>query len=205
MIDPVFIAAVIVVGGGAVAISARNGHVVALGLLLALAAAPLVASPLPDSTAAAARIIGALLAAYLLWAVTRVGPVNSEGSAIGIAAEVGAAATAFVIGLRISPVDPLNGPLAAQAAAVAVLVLAVVPLTSQDVFRLGLGSILLTLAGSLFLVAWVGPTPPLTQLALTGLIAGIAGATGALISRTRGIEENAPETDFTPEPGDDRA
>lgn len=189
MIDAAMVAALFVVAGGAVAIAARNGHVVALGLLLALAAAPLVASPLPESTAAAARILGALLSAYLLWTVTRVGPVNSEGSAIGMAAEMAAAATAFAIGLQISPVDPLVGPRVAQAAGLAVLVLAVVPLASRDIFRLGLGVILLTVGSSLLLEAWVGSTPPLTQLALTGLLAGIAGATAILIERPRTYDE----------------
>lgn len=193
MMDLAVLAALVVVGGSAVAVSARNGHVIALALLLALAAAPLVASPLPDSVSAAARIVGAILAANLIWAVTRVGPVNSAGSAIGLAAEVLAATAAFAIGLRLSIVDPLMGPNVAQAAGLAMLVIAAVPLTGRDVFRVGLGVLLATLGLSLLLVAWVGPTPPLAQLALTGLLIGIAGAISALIGRAWAVA--AVETD----------
>ena len=191
MIDTATIAALVVVGGCTVAISVRNGHVIALALLLALAAAPLVASPLPDSASAAARIVGAVLAANLIWAVTRVAAVKSAGSAIGLAAEALAAATAFAIGLRLSIVDPLLGPNVAQAAGLALLVLAAVPLTGRDVFRVGLGVLLATLGLSLLLAAWVGPIAPLAQLALTGLLIGIAGATSALIERA----EPAPADD----------
>ncbi len=187
MIDLAVLAALVVVGGSAVAVSARNGHVIALALLLALAAAPLVASPLPDSISAAARIVGAILAANLIWAVTRTGIVNSAGSAIGLTAEALAATAAFAIGLRLSVVDPLLGPNVAQAAGLALLVIAAVPLTGQDVFRVGLGVLLATLGLSLLLVAWVGPTPPLAQLALTGLLIGTAGATSALIGRASAV------------------
>jgi hypothetical protein len=155
----------------------------AVALLVALAAAPLVDSPLPDSPSATARILGALLAALVLWGATRVAPIDSAGTAIGLAAEIGAAAAAFVAGLRISMVDPLVGPSAAQAAGMAVLVLAVAPLAGRDLLRLGLGVILLAVGASLLLTAWVGSPPPLGQLALTALLIGIAGATSHLIAR----------------------
>jgi hypothetical protein len=200
MIDPATIAALVVVGGSVVAISARNGHVVAVAVLAALAAAPFVASPQPDSTAAAARVLGAVLAAYLLWFVARVGPVNSAGSGIGIVAELAAAAAAFAIGLRISVVDPLMGPRVAQAAGLALLVLAVAPLAGQDVFRLGLGAILLTLGSALLLMAWIGPVPPLAELALTGLLVGLAGATSVLMGPPRALA-TAEESGEADEPG----
>jgi hypothetical protein len=213
MINPVDLVALIVVGGSAIAITARNGHVVALGLLIALAAAPLVATPLPQSTTAAARILGALLSAYLLWAVTRTGPVNSEGSAIGLVAELAAGAVAYIVGLQITPMDELIGPVSAQAAGLAILVLAVVPLTSQDPFRLSLGVILLTLAMSLFVAAWAGQTAPLLQLAITGTMVGVSASGSALIARTRGLErerrtergDGRAREEFTPEPGEEQA
>jgi hypothetical protein len=183
MIDPVLVAALLVLAGSAVAVSARRGYVMAVALLVALAAAPLVDSPLPDPPSVAARVLGALLAALVLWGATRVAPVESAGTAIGLAAEVGAAAAAFVAGLRISMVNPLVGPSAAQAAGMAVLVLAVAPLAGRDVLRLGLGGILLALGASLLLTAWVGSPPPLGQLALTALLIGIAGATSVLVAR----------------------
>ena len=81
-------------------------------------------------------------------------------------AEAALGGAAFVIGLAIRPVDPLAGPVAAQAAGVAVVALAVMPLAGRNVFRLGVGTMLLTIGCSLLLGAWSGATPPLQHLAL---------------------------------------
>ncbi len=181
MIDPAVLAAVAVVVGGIVAVAPRDGRIVILGLMLAAVAASIVASPLPSSLAVTARILGALLAAYLLWAAAGSGWVSSAGSAIGPVAEGAAAVAAFVVGLTIRPVDPLPGPIVAQAAGLALIALAVVPLAGRDVFRLGVGVTLLTLGCSLMITAWAGPTPPLEQLAMAALLIGIAGATSVLV------------------------
>ena len=184
MIDTAVLAAVVVVLGGVVAVAPRDGRIVILGLMLAAVAASLVASPLPSSLAVTARILGALLAAYLLWAAAGSGWVNSAGSAIGIVAEGAAAAAAFLVGLTIRPVDPLAGPVVAQAAGLALIALAVAPLAGRDVFRLGVGVTLLTLGCSLMVTAWSGPTPPLEQLAMAALLIGIAGATSLLVPQS---------------------
>lgn len=181
MIDTAVLAAVAVVLGGVVAVTSRDGRIVILGLMLAAVAASLVASPLPSSLAVTARILGALLAAYLLWAAAGSGWVNSAGSAIGPVAEGAAATAAFVVGLTIRPVDPLAGPVVAQAAGLALIALAVAPLAGRDVFRLGVGVTLLTLGCSLMVTAWSGPTPPLEQLTMAALLVGIAGATSLLV------------------------
>ena len=190
MIDTAVLAAVAVVVGGVVAVAPRDGRIVILGLMLAAVAASVVASPLPSSLAVTARILGALLAAYLLWATAGSGWVNSAGSAIGPISEGAAAVAAFVVGLMIRPVDPLAGPVVAQAAGLALIALAVAPLTGRDVFRLGVGVTLLTLGCSLMITAWSGPTPPLEQLAMAALLIGIAGATNLLI----------PQSEFATEP-----
>jgi hypothetical protein len=124
----------------------------------------------------AARIVGAVLAAYLLWLSASGGRILSAGSAVGWAAETAVAAAAVAIGLSVSLVDPLPGPIVAQAAGLALIALAVGPLTGRDVLRLGVGVILLVLALSMLTAAWLGSTPPLAHLAVATLLVGIAGA-----------------------------
>lgn len=189
MLDAAVFAAVAVVVGGVVAVTARDGRIVVLGLMLASVTASLVASPLPGSLAVTARILGAMLAAYVLWAAAGSGSVDSAGSAIGPVAEGAVAAAAFAIGLAIAPVDPLAGPVEAQAAGLSLIALAVVPLAGRDVFRMGAGVTLLTLGCSLVVGAWSGPTPPLEQLAMAALLVGIAGATSLLVPPAEGTEE----------------
>jgi len=184
-------AAVAVVLGGVVAATARDGRIVVLGLMLAAVTASLVASPLPSSLAITARILGAILAAYVLWVAIGPGPVDSAGSAIGPLAETAVAVAAFSIGLAIKPVDPLAGPIAGQAAGLALIVLAVVPLAGRDVFRMGIGVTLLTLGCSLLVEAWSGPTLPLEQLTMAALLVGIAGATSLLMPSVEELEAAA--------------
>jgi hypothetical protein len=179
-------AAVLTVLGGVTALAARDGRIAVLGLMLAATASVAVASPLPGTPAVLARVLGALLAGYLLWTAARGGVTG--GSPIGPAAEIAAAAAAFVMGLAIRPVDPLLGPVEAQAAGLALIVLAVAPLAGRDVIRMGMGVLLLILGGSLEMSAWGGTTcssidaasacaiPDLEQLAVAALLAGTAGA-----------------------------
>jgi hypothetical protein len=196
VLDAAVFAAVAVLLGGTVAVTARDGRIVVLGLMLAAVAASLVASPLPDSLAVTARILGAMLAAYLLWAAAGSGSVESAGSVIGPLAEGAVAVAAFAVGLAVRPVDPLAGPaeaqaagLSAQAAGISLIALAVVPLAGRDVFRMGVGVSLLTLGGSLVVGAWSGAPRPLEQLALAALLVGIAGATSLLIPSPEAVEE----------------
>ena len=181
MLDAAAFAAAAVVLGGVVAVAARDGRIVVLGVMLAAVAAPLVASPLPGSLAVTARILGAVLAAYLLWAAIGSRSINGTGSSIGLVAEGAIALAAFTVGLTVAPVDPLAGPAEAQAAGLSMIALAVVPLAGRDVFRMGVGVTLLTLGGSLLVGAWTGPAFPLGQLAMAALLVGIAGATSLLI------------------------
>ncbi|HEY5487810.1 MAG TPA: hypothetical protein VIK06_09195 [Candidatus Limnocylindrales bacterium] len=202
MIEPSVIAAAGVVAGSIVAVGTRDGRAVALGLLVAMVAAPLVASPLPDSLAAAAGILGAVLAAYLLWASARVNRSSGAGSGIGWVAETAAAAAAFAIGLNVSLVTPLPGPIVAQAAGMALIVLAVVPIMGRDVMRLGAGVILLVLGVSLLTAAWLGPMAPLTRLAIAALLVGVAGAASVAIAVQPTVlpAEATPPTDIPSSP-----
>jgi hypothetical protein len=182
MIQLAVVAAVAAVLGGVVAVTARDYRLVALGLLLAMVAAPLASSPEPAVLAIAFRVLGALLAAYLLWAAMRAQSIASEGSGIGAVAEVAAATTAFLIGWFVAPVKPLPGPLAAQAAGISLAALAVVPLAGRNVLRAGTGVALLALGMSLLLVAWVGPASSLEQIVITALLVGAVGASSLLAS-----------------------
>jgi hypothetical protein len=185
MIDLAVASGAAAVAGGIVAATVRNRRGVALGLAVALAAAPFAASPLPGTLGLAARVAGALLAAEVLLVACRVRRVRSEGSAIGVVAETAIAAAAFVVGLWIAPVKPLAGPATEQAAGLALVVLALIPMTGRDVLRIGVGTILLALGLSLLREAWLGPAQPFENLTLAALFVALAGATGLLISRSR--------------------
>ena len=176
------VAAVVVVCGGVAALTSRDARGVAAGLLVAMAASPLASSPAPSALAMALRAVGALLATYLLWTAARGRSVSSEGSSSGLPAEVALAAAAFCVGWWASPVAPLPGSLAAQAAGVSLVVMAVVPLAGRDPLRAGTALVGLIVAFSMLLEAWIGPASPLQQLVWTGLLVGATGATSVLIS-----------------------
>lgn len=191
MTDPVVLAALVAVGGGLLAISGRDSRIVVGGLLLAMIAVPLAASPEPSILTIGFRAIGALLAGYLMWMAARTQSITSEGSGIGIAAEVLIAVAAFAVGWFVAPVKPLAGPLAAQAAGFSLAALAVVPLTGRNVMRVGTAAAILVLSLSLLLSAWIGPMPALEQMVLMVLLVGIVGATSLLSS----ADAAAPETE----------
>jgi hypothetical protein len=182
MIQPYVVAAAVAVIGGIVAISARDSRVVVVGLLLAMCAAQLAASPEPAVLAIVFRILGSLLAAYLLWAAARGRSIDAEGSSIGLLAECAIAAAAFSAGWFVAPVKPLTGPLVAQAAGIALIAISIVPLTGRDVLRVGAGATILVLGGSMLLAAWVGQPSSLWYISLTALLVGLVGATSLLIS-----------------------
>ena len=183
MIQPVVAAALVAALGGVVAIAARDGRVVALGLLVAMVAAPFASAPQPTALAVVFQILGSLLAAYLLLAAARSQSIESEGSGVGVLAEMALGAAAFSIGWFIVPVQPLTGPLAAQAAGVSLVAVAIVPLTGRDVLRVGVGVAVFVIGGSLLVQAWAGSESSVGQIVQTALLVAVAGATSLLISR----------------------
>lgn len=187
------VAAVAAVAGALVAVAARDRRAVALGLLVALAAAPLATSTPPGAPSLVARFAGAMLAADLLWVATRAKSTPIEGSAFGLTAEAAIAGAAFVVGMSIAPVNPLPGPVSEQAAGLALVAVSIVPLTGRDVLRLGTGVAVLALGLSMLHEVWLEPARPFEQFALASLIVGIAGATSLLISRplVRGEDSGA--------------
>lgn len=200
MIEPVVAAALIATMGGVVAIAARDGRVVALGLLVTMVAAPFVASPQPTVLAIVFRVLGSLLAAYLLLTAARSQSIPSEGSGIGALAETAVAGAAFAIGWFIVPVQPLTGPLAAQAAGVALVALAIVPLSCRDVFRAGVGAAVLVIGGSLLFQAWARSESSVGQIVLTALLVGVAGATSLLISPLDALRAKRTAAEAAPAP-----
>jgi hypothetical protein len=182
MIQPYVVAAAAAVLGGIIAISARDARVVVVGLLLAMCAAQLAASPEPANQAIAFRVLGSLLAAYLLWTSTRSRVIEAEGSGIGVVAECTVAAAAFAAGWFVAPVKPLAGPHVAQAAGIALIAISIVPLTGRDVLRVGAGATTLVLGGSMLLQAWAGQPSSLWHISLTALLVGLVGATSLLVS-----------------------
>ena len=178
MIEPSSIAAVVAVGGAAFATGMRDGRAIAAWLALAMVASPFTGSGLPAPLALAARLAGALLAADLVWVSTRVRGIRSEGSPIGLTAQLAFAAAAFLIGLQVAPVQPLSGPVTQQAAAIAIMALAIIPLTDGEGLRVGVGAALLCLGLSMLQQAWLGPVPALDDLIVAVLLVGILGGTG---------------------------
>ena len=179
--------ACVVVAGAVVAVSARETRAALLGLLVALLASTLIADPLPGWLPIAARIVAAFLACQLIAIAIRGEAGGTGGSRLGWPVEVLVGAAAAVIGFGTHGLGaPGGGPAEAQAAGFAVGVLAAAPVVSgRDVFRLGIGAVLVLL-GSLLVRAGLSGTPSdLEQLVTSGLIVGLGGAVGVIVMNAR--------------------
>jgi hypothetical protein len=176
------VAAILVLCGAVAALSLRDVRMVAGGLFVAMAAAPLASSPTPVAAAIVLRVIGALLAAHLIRTACLARSIESEGSGLGVPSELALGAAAFIAGWWATPVAPLAGSLSAQAAGVALLAVAVVPLAGRNALRAGTAVMAVILAFTLLAEAWAGPASPLGQLVSTALLVGVAWATAGLAS-----------------------
>ncbi len=186
-------AAIVTVAGALVAITGRDARIALVGLVVALAAAPFLADPLPGPAALGARVVAALLGGYLLWIVLRETTAITRGSLVGLPAETLAAAAAFVIGYGTSGLGsaPL-GPDAASAAGFALVVIAAGPIArGADVFRLGVALAILVTGAELIRVGLAGTPSPLEQLMTAGLTIGLLGTAAVLcvnaVSATGGL------------------
>jgi hypothetical protein len=188
--------ALLVVASAIVAASAREPRLVVVAIALTLVLGPLLADPIPDPLGIAARLVGSILAVYLLWMAVRdphhegtgAGPARTEGSRIGWPAEVLLAAAAAIVGWSSHGLGaPAGGPAMASAAGFAVAALAVAPLLAgRDVLRLAAGMFLL-LQAALIVRAGLGGTPtPLEQLITAGLLIALGGTLAALARSARG-------------------
>ena len=176
------IAAVATVAGALVAVTGRDARIALGGLVVALAAAPFLADPLPGPAALGARVVAALLGGYLLFVVLRETTAVTRGSLVGLPAETLAAAAAFVIGYGTNGLGSVAlGPAAASATGFALAVIAIGPIVrGADVFRLGVALAVLVTGAELVRVGLAGTPPPLEQLMTAGLTVGLLGTAAVL-------------------------
>jgi len=187
------IVALAVVGGAVVVVASRDTRTVLLALAITLVATPLVADPLASPLGLAARLVGAILATYLLWVVARdrgVGTMIASptgGSRIGWPAEILMAAGAAVVGYAAHGLGaPADGPAVASAAGFAIAALAVAPVvTGRDVIRVGTGLLLLIDAALLVRAALGGTPGDVEQLVTAAMLIVLAGALAALAANAR--------------------
>jgi hypothetical protein len=175
-----------VLAGALVAVSARDGRLVVIGLAAALVLSPLLVEPLGSPLGLTARLAGAILGTYLLWVAVRAGG-ETGGSRLGWPAEALLAAAAFVVGHGAHGLGaPALGPAAASATGFALAALAVVPVaTGRDVVRIGVGLFCL-LQGALLVRTGLGGNPgELEQLVTAGLLAALGGSIAALAYAAR--------------------
>ena len=179
------VAAAVLVGA-VLAIAARDGRTVVVGLGVTLILSPLLADPLPAALGLGARLAGGVLGAYLLWVAVRAGGLTG-GSRIGWPAEVMLAVAAAVVGWSTHGLGaaPL-GPPEAQAAGFALATLGLVPAaTGRDVVRIGVGLFLLVEGALLVRVGLGGNPVAFEQLVTAGLAASLGGAVAALAYAAR--------------------
>ena len=153
----------------------------------------MLAEPLPTPLGLATRIVGAVLAAYLLWVVARDRPqagvpsATTGGSHIGWPAEVLVAAAAAVVGSAAHGLGaPALGPMLASAAGFATAAVALTPtLTGRDVLRVGIGSLLLVNSALLVRAALGGAPDDLEQLITSAMLVVMAGTLATLAGAAR--------------------
>ncbi len=179
--------ALAVVIGAVLAGSARNARTAILGLVVMLLATPLMADPLASPLGLAARLVGAVLAGYLLWIAARGRQVRTGGSLVGWPTDVAIAIAAGVVGygshgLGVTP----EGPSLAGGAGLALAALAVLPVVNgRDVLRIGLGLQMLLGAAVLLRTSLGGTPDAMEQVFIGGLVATLGGATAILAAAAR--------------------
>jgi hypothetical protein len=179
--------ALAVIVGAVVAGSARNARAAILGLVVTMVGAPVIAEPVPAPLALAARLVGALLAGYLLWIATRGHNIRTAGSRVGWPTDAFVAAAAAVVGYGSHGLGaPAGGPAIASAAGFALAAVAILPvITGHDILRVGLGLCLL-LGGALLVRTGLGGTPEqLEQVLTAALVAALGGAVAILAAAAR--------------------
>ncbi|HYM84703.1 MAG TPA: hypothetical protein VEY67_11175 [Candidatus Dormibacteraeota bacterium] len=182
--------ALAVVGGAVLAVAARDARVALVGLLAALALAPLIGPWPPDPAADGARVAGAILAVYML-RLAFAGRGVTEGSRLGWPAETLAAAAAFVAGAAAhEAATPALGTVEATAAGIAVLALAIGPLIErEDRLRQGIGLALALTGGELLRVGLAGTASALESVAVAAAVATAGAAVAASFVETEAVAD----------------
>jgi hypothetical protein len=109
------ILAAVVAAGGVTAVSAREPRFAALGTVVALVGSAYVADPVPSILALAVRLVGAVLAGYLLWVALRRAPAPTSGWRLGWPGATAIAIVAFAAGWLAA--DSLGAALATSGSA----------------------------------------------------------------------------------------
>ena len=179
--------ALAVVVGAVVAGSARDARTAIFGLVIAMLGSPFLADPTAAPLGLTARLVGAVLAGYLLWIAARGHQVRTAGSLVGWPTDAFLALAAAVVGYGSNGLGaPAAGPPAAAAAGFALAALAILPVaTGRDILRVGIGLCLL-LTGALLIRVSLGGTPDqLEQVLTAGLVATLGGAVAILAAAAR--------------------
>ncbi len=137
--------AIAILAGAVAAVFVRDARVAVISLAVVLLATPFLADPIAPASGLVARVLGAVLATYLLWIPVRDGAFPTGGSRLGWAADGLVAAAAATVGFASHGLGaPTLGPALASACGFALAALAVAPLlTGRDVLRVGIGLSLL--------------------------------------------------------------
>ena len=190
-----FGAALAILAGGLLAISARDPRWIAGGLAAALGLASVVADPLPSVLAVAIRAVAALLGAYLLFLALRTGDDRTPrvaapqlaGRPLGPVTPALAALAAALVGYASSGVgSPGMGPAVATAAGLGLATLAVGPLLlGRDIVRVGTGVALLATAAELVRAGLAGTPGALEQAVTAGLSVAILGSLATIVGLAR--------------------
>jgi hypothetical protein len=167
----------VVVVGGILCVVGRDARTIVAGLFLALAAAPLLADPLPDLVPLAARIAAAGLVAELAWIALRDRPDVGPGSRTGWIAQsvFVAVAAAIALGLH-DPATSLGAPDLARAAGFGLLVAAVPGLFGGSPTRTAVAIVLLVAVALLLQVALTMQPTPFVHLLASLIDVAAAGA-----------------------------
>jgi hypothetical protein len=181
-----FGAALAVLAGAVLAVSARDIRWILGGLVVAIGLAALLADPLPSPLALAIRLLAAVLGAELILIAMRgsaTRPANPQRPPLGPIAPALAGAAAFVIGYAASGVgSPANGPALATATGLGLAAIAAGPLIlGRNLYRLGSALVLLATAAGLVRAGLAGTPGPFEQAVVAGLTVALLGALAGLM------------------------
>ncbi len=175
---PLAIAAGIAVAlGAALAGGAREPRAAAVGVVFVLCLGPFTSDPLPAGLSLAYRVVGGVLAAFLVLVASR-GVRAPAGSPLGLPASLAAAAAAVAAGTGATALGiPAAGSPSSLAAGLACVALVAAPLAvARDAFRMATGIVVLG-AGAILLRDGLAGTPGPGETL-------IAGATLVLLAVT---------------------
>ena len=98
--NPALAAIAIAILAGAIgAVFVRDARIAILSLAVVLLIAPFLADPIAPASGLVARLLGAVLATYLVWIAVRDGAFQTGGSRLGWPADANVARTLGIIGL----------------------------------------------------------------------------------------------------------